>query len=73
MGVEPEVEIRVADGSVNKTAPKIFENIHLESESSLERTNNNIVVIFVQTRCGNLLTQQSKSLQGRGKIDRINA
>lgn len=54
MGVEPEVEGRAADGSVKKKADKIFENIHLESESSLERTNNNIVVIFVRTRCGNL-------------------
>ena len=54
MGVQPEVESRVADGSVKKKAQKIFENIHLESESSSERTSNNIVVIFVQTRCGNL-------------------
>ena len=53
MGVQPEVESRVADGLVKKKAQKIFDNIYLESESSLERTNNNIVAIFVQTRCGN--------------------
>lgn len=44
MGVEPEAEGRVADGSVKKKAQKIFKNIHLESESSSEYTNNNMGV-----------------------------
>ena len=54
MELYPEVEDRVADGSVKRKAQRIFENIHLESESSSERTDNNIVVIFAQTKCGNL-------------------
>ena len=54
MELYPEVEERVANGLVKKKAQRIFENIHLESESSSERTDNNIVVIFAQTKCGNL-------------------
>lgn len=38
MELYPEVEERVANGLVKKKAQRIFENIHLESESSSERT-----------------------------------